>query len=185
MMRALVPATVLYPSDAVCAERLVETAANTKGVVYIRTSRPKTPVIYPNSEQFPVGGSKTVRSSDKDAVTLVGAGVTLFEALKAHDALAKEGIAARVIDLYSLKPLDEETLLRAARETRGFVTVEDHSVCGGLGEAVAGVVAGKAPVERLGIRDIPRSGKPNELMDAYGISARSILEAARRTAARS
>jgi transketolase len=182
MMRALVPATVLYPSDAVCAERLVETAANTKGVVYIRTSRPKTPVIYQNAEQFPVGGSKTVRSSDKDVVTLVGAGVTLFEALKAHETLAKEGIAARVIDLYSLKPVDEATLLRAAGETRGFVTVEDHSVCGGLGEAVAGVVAGKAPVERLGIRDIPRSGKPDELMAAYGISAPSVVDAARRIA---
>jgi transketolase len=185
MMRALIPATVLYPSDAVCAERLVEVAANTPGIVYIRTSRPKTPVIYGNGELFPVGGSKTVRSSAQDAVTLVGAGVTLFEALKAHDTLAKEGIAARVIDLYSLKPVDAEALLRAARETRGFVTVEDHSVCGGLGETVAGIVAGLAPVERLGIRDIPRSGKPMELMEAYGIAAPSVVEAARRVARRS
>jgi transketolase len=184
MMRALVPATVLYPSDAVCAERLVEAAARTPGVVYIRTSRPKTPVIYGNQEAFPVGGSKTVRSSDKDALTLVGAGVTLFEALKAHDTLKAEGIVTRVIDLYSLKPLDEATLLKAAEETGAFVTVEDHSLCGGLGEAVAGVVAGRAAVERLGIRDIPRSGKPMELMEAYGVSARSVVEAARRMVAR-
>ncbi len=184
MMRALIPATVLYPSDAVCAERLVEQAARTPGVVYIRTSRPKTPVLYKNEETFPVGGSKTLRSSAKDVVTLVGAGVTLFEALKAHDTLAAEGIAARVIDLYSLKPVDEATLEQAARETGSLVTVEDHSVCGGLGEAVAGVVAGLAPVERLGIRVTPRSGRPMELMDAYGISAPAIVEAARRVARR-
>src|SRR6185503_11698405 len=121
MMRALLGATVLYPSEAVSAERLVETATRTPGLVYIRTSRPKTKVLYRNDEAFPVGGSKTVRSSAADQVTLVGAGITLQEALAAHEALAKEGIAARVIDLYSVQPIDAETLRKAAAETRGIV----------------------------------------------------------------
>ena len=180
MMRALVSATVLYPSDAVSAERLVEEAARTPGIVYIRTSRPKTPVLYPNDESFPVGGSKVLRQSTKDAVTLVGAGVTLHEALKAHERLAAEGVAARVIDLYSLQPIDEETLRRAAAETGVIVTVEDHSLQGGIGEAVAAAVAGSVPVERLGVKDIPRSGKPAELMAAHGIDADAIVAAVRR-----
>jgi transketolase len=182
MMRALLGTTVLYPSDAVSGERLVETAARTPGIVYIRTSRPKTKVLYDNGEAFPVGGSKTLRSSPKDRVTIVAAGVTVAEALKAHEALGKDGIAARVIDLYSVKPVDEATLRKAAEETRGIVTVEDHSAAGGIGDAVAAAVAGRTRVEILGVRDIPRSGKPEELMKAYGISAESIIEAARRLA---
>ncbi len=180
MMRALLGTTVLYPSDAVSGERLVETAARTPGIVYIRTSRPKTKVLYDNGEPFPVGGSKTLRTSPKDRVTIVAAGVTVAEALKAHEALGKDGIAARVIDLYSVKPVDEATLRKAAEETRGIVTVEDHSASGGIGDAVAAAVAGRTRVEILGVRDIPRSGKPEELMKAYGISADSIVEAARR-----
>jgi transketolase len=179
MFRALVASTVLYPSDAVSAERLVEEAARTPGVVYIRTSRPKTKVLYGNDERFPVGGSKVLRSSDKDQVTLVGAGVTLHEALGAADALAKDGIAARVIDLYSVKPVDEKTLRLAAKETRGIVTVEDHSVHGGLGEAVSAALAGGTRVEMLGVREISRSGKPAELMAAHGIDAAAIVKAAR------
>ena len=179
MMRALVKATVLYPSDAVCAERMVEAAARTEGIVYIRTSRPKTPVLYANDEKFPVGGSKTLRRSDKDAVTVVAAGVTLFEALTAHERLQKDGVAIRVIDLYSVQPLDEEALRRAAKETRAIVTVEDHSVRGGIGEAVAAVVAGSTRLEILGVREIPRSGKPAELLEAHGISAAAIVRAVR------
>jgi transketolase len=177
MMRALVASTVLYPSDAVSTERLVETAAGTPGVVYIRTSRPKTPVLYASGERFPVGGSKTVRSSAKDVVTIVAAGVTLHEALAAHERLAGEGVAVRVIDLYSVKPVDVETLRRAAAETRAIVTVEDHSVAGGIGDAVADAVDGRARVERLGVRAIPHSGKPGELMEAHGISAGAIVRA--------
>jgi transketolase len=180
MMRALLGTTVLYPSDAVSGERLVETAARTPGIVYIRTSRPKTRVLYDNGEAFPVGGSKTLRSSAKDRVTIVAAGVTVAEALKAHEALGKDGIAARIIDLYSVKPVDEATLRKAAEETRGIVTVEDHSASGGIGDAVAAAVAGRTRVEILGVRDIPRSGKPEELMKAYGISAESIIAAAKR-----
>jgi transketolase len=179
MMRALLGVTVLYPSDGVSAERLVETAARTKGVVYIRASRPKTKVLYKNDEAFPVGGSKTLRMSARDAVTVVAAGVTVPEALEAHDRLAKEGIALRVIDLYSVKPMDEAALRQAARETQGIVTVEDHGACGGIGEAVAAVVAGTARVSILGIREIPRSGQPKELMEKFGISASSIVAAAK------
>jgi transketolase len=180
MMRAITGATVLYPSDAVCAERIVETAARTPGIVYIRTSRPKTKVLYPNEERFPVGGSKTLRSSAADKATLVAAGVTVYEALLAHDELAKEGIAVRVIDLYSVKPIDEATLLKAAAETKGIVSVEDHSACGGIGEAVAAAVSGRARVLVLGVREIPRSGKPAELMQAHGLSKEAIVSAVKR-----
>jgi transketolase len=177
MMRAITGATVLYPSDGVSGERVVETAARTPGIVYIRTTRPKTRVIYGNDEAFPVGGCKVLRRGPRDAATVVAAGVTLHEALAAHDALAREGVAVRVIDLYSVKPVDEAALLEAARETRGFVTVEDHSVCGGIGEAVAGVVAGRAPLRMLGVREIPRSGRPAELMKAHGLTAEAVVEA--------
>lgn len=180
MMRAVTAASVLYPCDAVSGERVVETAARTPGMVYIRTSRPKTKVIYANDEEFPLGGSKTLRSSAADAVTVVAAGVTVFEALAAFDALAKQGIAVRVIDLYSVKPMDAATLRKAAAETKAIVTVEDHSVCGGIGEAVAAAVAGRAPVEILGVREIPRSGKPAELMRAHGIDAEAIVAAVQR-----
>jgi len=180
MFRALVDSTVLYPSDAVCAERCVEAAAHTKGLVYIRTTRPKGKVLYGNDERFPVGGSKVLRSSAKDQVTLVAAGVTLYEALAAHDALAKDGIAARVIDLYSVKPLDVETLKKAARETRGLVTVEDHCVHGGIGEAVAAAVSGEGRVSILGVDKISRSGSPAQLMADHGIDSAAIVAAARR-----
>ena len=180
MMRGVVPATVFYPSDAVSAEKLTELAGKTKGVVYIRMSRPKTAILYPNDEKFEVGGSKVVRSSPKDVITVVGAGVTLHEALAAHAKLLAEGIAIRVIDLYSLKPVDTKTLLQAAAETKGFVTVEDHGACGGLGEAVAAAVAGETRVEILAVRELPRSGSPAELMHAYGIDAAAIVSAVKR-----
>ena len=180
MMRALLGTTVLYPSDAVSAEHLVVAAANTPGIVYLRMSRPKTKVLYGNGDAFPVGGSKTLRSSAKDAVTVVGAGVTVHEALAAHDQLKKDGVAVRVIDLYSVKPVDAETLVRAAGETRAIVTVEDHGVCGGIGEAVAAAVAGRGRVEMLGVREIPRSGKPAELLAAHGIDAAAIVRAVRK-----
>ena len=184
MMRAIAGATVLYPSDAVSGERLVEQAARTAGIVYIRTSRPKTKVLYANEENFPLGQSKTLRASASDRATIVAAGVTLHEALAAHEALAREGLAVRVIDLYSVKPIDAETLRKAARDTKAIVTVEDHGVCGGIGEAVAAIVAGLAPVTTLGIREIPRSGAPRELLAAHGIDAAAIAEAVRRAISR-
>ncbi len=178
MMRALVASTVLYPSDAVSAERLTFEAAATPGIVYIRTSRPKTKVIYGNDERFPVGGSKTPRSSANDVATVVAAGVTVFEALAAADQL---DVPIRVIDAYSVKPLDVATLRRAASETRRLIVVEDHSAFGGLGEAVAAAVGDRAPVEILAVRDIPRSGTPREMLEHHGISARAIVAAVRRS----
>ena len=127
-----------------------------------------------------MGQSKTLRASARDAATVVAAGVTVPEALLAHEALAKEGIAIRVIDLYSVKPVDEATLRKAAVETKRILSVEDHSVCGGIGEAVAAVAAGEARVMLLGVRDVPRSSKPAELMRAHGLTADAIVTAVKR-----
>jgi len=182
MFRAVPGSTVLYPCDAVSGERMVALAASTEGLCYIRTSRPKTPVIYENDETFTVGGSKTLRFSPHDAVTVVAAGVTVFEALKAHEILAAEDVAIRVIDAYSVKPIDAETLIASARVTGGrIITVEDHYPQGGLGDAVAEAVAPAGfTVHRLAVQEVPRSGQPEELMDRYGISARAIVEAVAR-----
>ena len=180
MMTAQPSIAVLYPSDAVAAEHLVVNAARHKGPVYIRTTRPKLPVIYANDEQFPIGGLKVVRRSDQDTATVVGAGVTLYQALDAHDQLKKDGINVRVIDLYSLQPIDADALISAGRETGRLITVEDHYVSGGVGDAVARAVAPAGlAVTRLAVREIPRSGKPDELLDKYGISARHIVAAVR------
>jgi transketolase len=181
MMRGVPDAAVLYPSDAVSAERLVAEMAQRPGVAYMRTSRPKTPVIYGPAEKFPIGGSKVVRQSDNDDAVVVGAGVTLFEALKAYDTLKAEGITIGVFYLYSVKPIDTQTLLDAAKATGGrVITVEDHYDAGGIGDAVAEAVAtGGFSVRRLAVREIPRSGQPDELLDRYGISARHIVDAVR------
>lgn len=183
MFRALIESTVLYPADAVSAERLTEAAGREKGIVYIRTTRPKTPVIYANDEEFPVGASKVLRSSQHDRLTIVAAGITLHEALAAHDRLIERGMPTRIIDAYSVKPLDRETLSAAARETGAIIVVEDHAIDGGLGDAVAAAVGAIAPVHRLGIRQLPRSGASEELLDRYGISRRAIEDQALRLAA--
>ena len=181
MMRAVPNCTVLYPCDATSAERLVGLAAYHPGVVYIRTSRPKTPVIYGAAETFSIGGSKTLRSSARDVATVVGAGITVFEALRAHDLLAADGLHVRVIDLYSVQPVDEATLVEAGAETGLIVTVEDHYPAGGIGEAVAAAVSPRRiPVHRLAVQEIPRSGPPDRLVDYYGISAARIADTVRR-----
>jgi transketolase len=182
MMRSQPNMTVLYPSDAVSTERLVEQMAYHPGPAYMRTSRPKTPVIYGADETFEIGGLKIVRQSESDVATIVGAGVTLFEALKAYDDLRQRGINVRIVDLYCLQPIDAASLLRCATETKGrVITVEDHYAAGGIGDAVAGAVAGSgATVTRLAVREIPRSGMPDELLDRYGISARHIVDAVMR-----
>jgi transketolase len=179
MMRAQPNVVVLYPCDAVSTEKLIERMAYHPGPAYMRTSRPKTPVIYSDSDTFEVGGMKVLRESASDAATVIGAGVTLFEALTAHDELKKAGINIRVIDLYSVQPIDVDGLLRCARETQGkLITVEDHYAGGGIGDAVAAAVAsGGFTVHRLAVREIPRSGTPTELLDVYGISARHIVAA--------
>ena len=181
MMRAQPNITVLYPCDAVSTEKLIERMAYHPGPAYMRTSRPKTPVIYSDADTFEVGGMKVLRESASDAATVIGAGVTVFEALAAHDELKKAGINIRVIDLYSVQPLDADGLLRCARETKGkLITVEDHYAAGGIGDAVASAVApGGFTVHRLAVREIPRSGTPTELLDVYGISARQIVAAVR------
>ncbi len=188
IMRAVHGSTVLYPSDATSAAALVGSMADLEGVSYIRTTRGAYPVLYPDGEPFPVGGAKVVRSSDADQVTLVGAGVTLHECLAASDQLAADGIRARVIDLYSVKPVDTAALTAAAAATGGrFVLVEDHHPEGGLGSAVLGALteAGRADlsVEHLAVRNMPGSGTSAELMDAAGISAAHIADAARRLSA--
>jgi transketolase len=179
MMRAQPNIAVLYPSDAVSTERLVEKMAYHEGPAYMRTSRPKTPVIYGPDEKFEIGGLKVVRESSNDIATVIGAGVTLFEALKAYDELKAKGTSIRVVDLYSLQPIDADTLVRCAKETKGrLITVEDHYPGGGIGDAVANAVAHAGfTVQRLAVREIPRSGKPEELIDRYGISARHIVKA--------
>ncbi len=182
MMAAQPGVVVLYPSDAVAMHRLVEAAARHRGMVYLRAGRPKSPVLYGNEETFQIGGSKVVRQSPSDALTIVAAGVTLFEALKAHDQLKAAGIAVRIIDLYSVAPIDRATLLDSARATQGRVlTVEDHYEHGGIGDAVLNALGSEGiRVHKLAIREIPRSGKPEELIDHFGIGARSIVETAKR-----
>ena len=182
MMAAQPGVTVLYPSDATCTYRLVEMAASHKGMVYIRAGRPKSPVLYGPDETFQIGGSKVIRRSASDVLTIVAAGVTLFEALKAYDTLKAAGVSVRIIDLYSIVPIDRTTLLDSARATQGrILTVEDHYAHGGLGDAVLSAVGPEGiKVHKLAVRTIPHSGKPDELVDHFGIGARSIVEAAQK-----
>jgi transketolase len=182
MFRAEPNYAVLYPCDAVSTERLLTAMAYHAGPAYMRTSRPKTPVIYANNEQFPIGGLKVLRQSGDDAATVIGAGVTVFEALKAYDQLRANRTSIRVIDLYSLSPIDRDGLIAAARATGGnLITVEDHYAAGGIGDAVAEAVADAGfTVHRLAVREIPRSGKPDELLDRFGISAGHIVQAVQR-----
>ena len=178
MMRAVAGSAVLYPSDAVSAEKLVEQMALAEGICFLRTSRPKTPVIYSNDEPFRIGGAKVVRQSPKDKVTVVAAGVTLHEALKAADTLLTEGIAITVIDAYSIKPLGKEVIRTAAVKTNNtIVTVEDHYAEGGLGDTVAGELSPDGmKVHKLAVRELPRSGKAEELLARFGIDAAAIVK---------
>ncbi|MDX2168182.1 MAG: transketolase [Deltaproteobacteria bacterium] len=186
MMRTIPHATVLYPSDAVSTERLVEEMANERGIHYLRLTRPKAGILYDVEEEFPVGGSKLLRHSDKDALLIVAAGVTLWEALGAHDLLAKDGINVRVVDAYSIKPIDADGLRAAARACGGRVlTVEDHYAEGGLGDAVLNALAGEpVKVAKIAVNDVPRSGKPEELLKLFGLDAASIAARAREIVAK-
>lgn len=176
MFRSIVDAVVLYPSDAVSTERLVEAAAEHRGMVYIRTTRGATPIIYNNADTFFIGGSRVLRRSEKDIATLVAAGVTLHEALDAYETLKKEGIHVRVIDLYSVQPPDAPTLRQAAAETGFIVTVEDHYPAGGIGETVSSTLAdARVPIYSLAVRKRPMSGKPDELLAYEEISSAAIV----------
>ncbi|MCL5436137.1 MAG: transketolase [Patescibacteria group bacterium] len=178
--RSIWNSIVLYPADAVSCDKLVEAAAGYKNVSYIRTTRSATRVIYGPNEKFPVGGCKVLRQSRKDTATVVAAGITIFEALKAYESLKQQGIAVRVIDLYSVKPLDGKTLLTAAKETGHLITVEDHYPAGGIGEAVATAIAGKCQLTSLAVRKLPRSGTPEELLAYEGIDAAAIESAVKK-----
>ena len=180
--RAVHGSTVLYPCDGNQTVRLVQTMADLEGISFLRTTRGDTPVVYEPDEQFPVGGSKTLRSSDDDDVTVVAAGITLHEALKAAETLSAEGISVRVIDCYSVKPIDAETLRAVGTP---IVTAEDHWAEGGLGEAVLAALSEleeRHPVSILAVRELPHSGKPAELLAAAGIDADAIAAAARELA---
>ena len=183
-MRAVHGSTVLYPSDATSTAQLVSQMADQQGIVYIRTTRGAYPVLYEPTERFAIGGSKLVRSDPNDRVALIGAGVTLHNCLAAADELDREGIKARVIDLYSLKPVDKHTLREAVAQTRGkLVIVEDHYPEGGIAAAVMEALSTEMQPPRvihLAVRSLPGSGKPQELMDKAEISARHIVAAARR-----
>src|SRR5262249_18362183 len=149
LFRAMLGSTVLYPADAVSAERLTEEALNVHGIVYLRTTRPETPILYPNDETFPVGGSKVLRSSPQDRLAIVGAGITVHEALGAFELLRERGTLVQVIDAYSVKPLDAPQILSSARATERVLVVEDHVHEGGLGDAVAAALGGTVPLKRL------------------------------------
>ncbi|HEU5440188.1 MAG TPA: transketolase [Ktedonobacterales bacterium] len=192
MMRAVYGSIVLYPSDGNATAHLVKDMLDYTGISYLRTTREKTPILYGADEQFPVGGSKVLRQSDADRVTVVAAGITLHEALKASDRLKGEGIAIRVIDAYSIKPIDRQTIFEAARATGGrIVTVEDHWLEGGLGDAVLDAFAGmqgqmpqgaEPRVVKLGVHGMPGSGKPDELLHWAGIDADAIVKAVKELA---
>lgn len=181
MFRPIPGCIILYPCDAPSTEACLETMARYKGLAYLRTTRPATPIIYHPKEKFPIGGSKILRRSDNDVATVIAAGITVFEALKAYEELKKEKINIRVIDAYSIKPLDEETLKSQVSETKNnAIVVEDHFAWGGLGEAVALALSGRAKIIHLAVREMPRSGKPEELLDLYGISYRHIITAVKK-----
>jgi len=184
LFRALPNSLVFYPSDAVSAERATELAANYNGMVFIRTSRPALPVLYKNDEPFEAGKAKVLKNTLNGSgrgVVLVGAGVTTYEALRAHDELEKEGIKSAVVDLFSIKPLDVNTLLETARQVGAnpqIVTVEDHYQAGGIGEAVSSALSSSKEhirIHSLFVKEVPRSGAPNELVEKYGISANHII----------
>lgn len=181
MFRSLLDSTVLHPCDAVSTEKLVEEAATREGIVYLRTLRQSTPVIYGNDETFPIGSSKVLRQDHGDRVTIVAAGATVYEALKAHAQLERDGVHARVIDAYSIKPIDVAALREAAGATGLLVTVEDHYPAGGLGEAVLAALADRpVPVTIMAVRKLPLSGTPGEQRQHAGISAAAIVETCER-----
>lgn len=180
MFRSIADSVVLYPSDAVSTEHLVDAMAAHPGIAYLRTTRGKTPVIYNPEEPFPIGGAKVLRSNDEDQLTIIAAGITVHEALKASDELLAEGIRARVVDLYSIKPINRLTLETAARETGRLLTVEDHYAAGGIGEAVCHALSDNpVPIRCLAVERRPRSGTPQRLLDSSGISAAKIADAVR------
>ena len=177
MFRTILDGVVLYPADAVSAEKMVEEAAAHQGIVYIRTTRGGTPIIYKSDEQFPIGGCKVLKKSDQDVITVVTAGITVHEALRAYEELKNDNIFIRLIDVYSIKPMDKETIEEAARATKAIITVEDHYPEGGIGEAVRSALAAfPAPIHSLAVRKKPMSGKPDQLLDFEEIGQGALVK---------
>lgn len=180
MFRAIPNCSVFYPSDAISMAHAVKIAANTKGMCFIRTTREDTPVLYSSADQFALGKSLTVKQSASDKALVIGAGITLHEAIKAYDVLAAEGVQIRVMDIFCVKPLDTAGILAAAKECNGnIITVEDHYPEGGIGEAVAAAMSEQdgIKVKKLCVKDIPFSGKSSDLLDIFQINSRAIVEA--------
>jgi transketolase len=181
IFRPIPGCVVLYPSDAVSTEACVESLARHKGISYLRTSRPAMALLYKKDEKFPIGGSKVLKRSRNDNVTVIAAGITVHETLKAYEILKKEGIFIRLIDAYSIQPIDQMGIQREIRSGGNkVIVVEDHFQNGGLGDAVSLALAGKTKIVHLAVKDLPRSGQPNELLDRYGISANHIIYAVKK-----
>jgi transketolase len=188
MFRSLNGSTVLYPADGTSTVKLVVAMCDLPGISYLRTTREATPSLYGSAEDFPIGGSKTLASSDHDDVTLIGAGVTLHAAMAGAERLSADGVTSRVIDAYCVKPVDVGTIRRAMAETGTLIVVEDHRVEGGLGDAVLDALAGGGAiggqVVKLGVRDLPGSGTPDELRAWAGIDGDAIVAAVHRALGR-
>ncbi len=181
MFRSIPGCAVLYPCDAYSTEACVESLAKYRGLSYIRTTRPATPLLYSREDKFPIGGSKIIKRSKDDKATVIAAGITVHEALKAYEELRRENISIRIIDAYSVQPIDKDNITKEVAKTgRKAVVVEDHFQNGGLGDAVAQALNGKAEIVHLAINDMPRSGKPEELLDKYGIDAEHIKSAVKK-----
>ncbi len=181
IFRPIPGCAVLYPCDAYSTEACVESLAKYKGLSYIRTTRPATPLIYNREDKFPIGGSKVIKKSKNDKVAVIAAGITVFEALKAYKELRKENISIRVIDAYSVQPIDKNNITKEVGKAGGkVVVVEDHFQNGGLGDAVAQALNGKVEIIHLAVKDLPRSGEAEELLDKYGIDARHIKDAVKK-----
>ena len=181
MFRSVPGCAVLYPCDAYSTEACVESLAKYRGLSYIRTTRPATPLLYSREDKFPIGGSKIIKKSKNDKATVIAAGITVHEALKAYEVLRRENISIRIIDAYSVQPIDKDNITKeVAKAGRKAVVVEDHFQNGGLGDAVAQALNGKAEIVHLAINDMPRSGKPEELLDKYGIDAEHIKSAVKK-----
>jgi len=179
MFGTIPDAVIFHPSDAVSTAKLVASLVNQQGISYLRTLRPATPVLYENNEQFEVGGSKILRSAQNDTLTIVAAGITVHEALKAYEELQNKGISVRIVDCYSIKPIDKKTLVTCLKETKQktIITVEDHFIHGGLGDFVLDAVSDTgATVKKLAVDHISRSGKKDELLADAGINADSIVK---------
>jgi len=181
--RAINGSTVLYPADGHSTVRLVTSMSDLPGISYMRTTREATPILYPHDEEFPVGGSKTLSATDHDVVTLIGAGITVHTCLAAHDILGGEGISARVLDCYSVKPIDARTIRTALEDTDVLAVVEDHRIEGGLGDAVLDAIAATGPLQgrivKLAVTDLPGSATPEELRAWAGIDADGIARSVR------